>query len=106
MGHYFTEYIQPSVMLLTIFLYCIVLFVLLKGRKTAFSSSFYSLFASTGIADVVYLLVQVFMVDSPSLFYAQEWLKLADQLVRKFCVVPFQSKNSIVFCLSCILISG
>jgi hypothetical protein len=83
-------------MLLTIFVYSIVLFVLLKGRKTVFSSSFYSLFASTGIAAVGNLFVMVFLVYLPSFFFEQTWLELADQLVRKFCVVLFHGKKSIV----------
>jgi hypothetical protein len=62
-------------------LYCLLIFVLLKGRKSVFNSSFYSLFASTGIADLLMLCTRVFTMDLPSLFFGDEWLSLSNKLV-------------------------
>ncbi len=77
----FTEFIRPIFMLFTIVLYILLVCVLFKGRKSIFNSSFYFLFASTRIADVLNLLQRVFMMDLTMLFFADQWLSLSNELV-------------------------
>ncbi len=80
-----SDLIRPSFMLFTAVFYCLLICVLLKGRKSVFSSSFYLLFVSTGFADVLDLLLRVFMMQLTSALYSDQWLALSDELVKMIC---------------------
>ncbi|EYC32716.1 hypothetical protein Y032_0002g1059 [Ancylostoma ceylanicum] len=73
---------QTAFEILSVFVYCFVLFVICTSRQKVFKTTFYLIFVATGIADVVSIFVNSYLVIQGELVLGPDY-----QHIASFCVV-------------------